>query len=55
MKEKTLNAHAMARLAEPEEIANAVAYLCSEKASFITGHDLVVDGGVMIRSNVIDL
>ena len=55
MKEKTLKAHAMARLAEPEEIANAVVYLCSEKASFITGHDLIVDGGVMIRSNVIDL
>jgi NAD(P)-dependent dehydrogenase (short-subunit alcohol dehydrogenase family) len=55
MKEKTLNAHAMGRLAEPEEIANAVVYLCSDKASFITGHDLVVDGGLMIRSNVIDL
>ena len=55
MKEKTLNAHAMCRLAEPEEIANAVVYLCSDKASFITGHDLVVDGGLMIRSNVIDL
>lgn len=55
MKKKTLNAHAMGRLAEPEEIADAVVYLCSEKASFITGHDLVVDGGVMVRSNVIDL
>lgn len=55
MKEKTLNAHAMGRLAEPEEIANAVVYLCSDRASFITGHDLVVDGGVMVRSNVIDL
>lgn len=55
LREKTLNTHAMGRLAEPQEIANAVIYLCSDKASFITGHDLVVDGGVMVRSNVIDL
>jgi NAD(P)-dependent dehydrogenase (short-subunit alcohol dehydrogenase family) len=55
MREKTFNAHAMGRLAQPEEIADAVTYLCSDRASFITGHDLVVDGGVMVRSNVIDL
>jgi NAD(P)-dependent dehydrogenase (short-subunit alcohol dehydrogenase family) len=55
LKEKTLNAHAMGRLAEPEEIADAVVYLCSDRASFITGHDLVVDGGIMVRSNVIDV
>jgi NAD(P)-dependent dehydrogenase (short-subunit alcohol dehydrogenase family) len=54
MRDRTLNAHAMGRLAEPEEIADAVVYLCSEKASFITGHDLVVDGGVLVRSNVIE-
>jgi NAD(P)-dependent dehydrogenase (short-subunit alcohol dehydrogenase family) len=45
----------MGRLAQPEEIADAVVYLCSDKASFITGHDLVVDGGVLVRSNVIDI
>ena len=55
MRERALNAHAMGRLAEPDEIADAVVYLCSERASFITGHDLVVDGGVMVRSNVLDL
>ncbi len=55
MRDKVLNAHAMGRLAEPREIADAVVYLCSERASFITGHDLVVDGGVLVRSNVIDL
>ncbi|MEZ5568057.1 MAG: glucose 1-dehydrogenase [Halioglobus sp.] len=55
MREKTLNAHAMGRLAEPHEIADAVIYLCSERASFVTGHDLVVDGGVLVRSNVLDL
>ncbi len=52
--DKVLNAHAMGRLAEPTEIADAVVYLCSEQASFITGHDLVVDGGVLVRSNVIE-
>jgi NAD(P)-dependent dehydrogenase (short-subunit alcohol dehydrogenase family) len=55
MRERALNAHAMGRLALPEEIADAVVYLCSERATFITGHDLVVDGGVMVRSNVLDL
>lgn len=55
MHDKTLDAHAMGRLARPEEIADAVVYLCSDKASFITGHDMVVDGGILVRSNVIDL
>ena len=35
----------MGRLAEPQEIADAVAYLLSAEASFITGTDLAVDGG----------
>lgn len=55
MRGRVLGAHAMGRLAQPEEIADAVVYLCSERASFITGHDLVVDGGVLVRSNVVDL
>jgi NAD(P)-dependent dehydrogenase (short-subunit alcohol dehydrogenase family) len=55
LREKVENSHAMGRLAQPEEIADAVVYLCSDKASFITGHDLVVDGGVLVRSNVIDI
>jgi len=33
------------RFGTPEEIANAVAFLCSDRASFITGANLVVDGG----------
>jgi NAD(P)-dependent dehydrogenase (short-subunit alcohol dehydrogenase family) len=36
---------ALGRLAEPEEIADAVVYLCSDRASFVTGADLAVDGG----------
>lgn len=35
------------RLAEPSEIAAAIAWLCSDDASYVTGHALSVDGGVM--------
>lgn len=35
----------MDRVAEPEEMAGAVAFLCSSDASYITGHTLPVDGG----------
>jgi len=37
--------HPMKRLGKPEEIAEAVVWLCSEAASFVTGHTLIVDGG----------
>ena len=39
----------MGRLAEPEEIASAVVWLCSDGASFMTGHALAVDGGFVAR------
>ena len=38
----------MGRLGKPEEIASAVLYLSSPGASFITGHDLLVDGGFTV-------
>jgi NAD(P)-dependent dehydrogenase (short-subunit alcohol dehydrogenase family) len=37
------------RCGRPEDIANAVVFLCSDEASFITGHALVVDGGLTIQ------
>jgi len=37
------------RCGKPEEIADAVVFLCSDEASFITGHALVVDGGLSIQ------
>ena len=33
----------------PDDIANAVRFLCSDEAGFITGHTLVVDGGMTIQ------
>src|SRR5689334_9890281 len=37
--------HLLGRVGEPEEVAQAVLFLCSSHASFITGTDLAVDGG----------
>lgn len=37
------------RTGQPVDIANAIVFLCSREASFITGHSLVVDGGLTIQ------
>jgi 3-hydroxybutyrate dehydrogenase len=36
---------AIKRLIEPDEVAGAVSYLCSDEAAYVTGTDLVIDGG----------
>lgn len=41
--------HPIGRAALPEEIARAAVWLCSDEASFITGHALAVDGGFTAR------
>jgi NAD(P)-dependent dehydrogenase (short-subunit alcohol dehydrogenase family) len=41
--------HAQKRLGQPEEVAEAVLFLSSSKASFITGHPLLVDGGFVAQ------
>lgn len=46
---KTLIAsHPLGRIASPHEIADAVVWLCSDKASFITGVALPIDGGYTV-------
>ena len=40
--------HPMGRVGFPEEVANAVVWLCSKNASFTTGHTLPVDGGYLV-------
>ena len=37
----------MGRMGTPEEVAEAVVWLCSDAASFVTGHTMTVDGGVV--------
>lgn len=45
IREHIMAMHPMGRIAQPEEIARAVVWLCSDGASFITGHPLMLDGG----------
>jgi NAD(P)-dependent dehydrogenase (short-subunit alcohol dehydrogenase family) len=44
-----LNSQAIRRAADPAEVANAVVWLCSDAASFVTGHMMAVDGGQLAQ------
>ncbi len=46
-----LSCHPVGRLARPTEIAEAVVWMCSDRASFMTGQSLVLDGGFLAGSN----
>ncbi len=47
--EATLKRHKMGRMASPEDVANAVVFLASPKAAFITGTNVIVDGAFTNR------
>ncbi len=47
MEAKLIQSIPMKRLGRPEEIAEAIVWLCSDKASFVNGHALAIDGGLV--------
>ncbi len=48
-KEDLAPLHPIGRIGRVEEVADAVLWLCSGRASFVTGHSLIVDGGYTAR------
>ncbi len=49
--EHFLNSYPMGRFCRPEEVAEAVLWMCSDRASFMTGQSLVLDGGFLAGPN----
>jgi NAD(P)-dependent dehydrogenase (short-subunit alcohol dehydrogenase family) len=45
---QTIAKYPMGRLGEADEVAQAIVWLCSANASFVTGHVLPVDGGFLV-------
>jgi NAD(P)-dependent dehydrogenase (short-subunit alcohol dehydrogenase family) len=53
VRQRTVDSHAMRRLGRPEELAEAVVWLASERASYVTGANLLVDGGSSVNSHML--
>jgi NAD(P)-dependent dehydrogenase (short-subunit alcohol dehydrogenase family) len=49
MMEEVMALHPMRRLARPEEVAAAALWLCSDRASYVTGASIAVDGGFVAQ------
>ena len=52
VQEKLIEAQPTKTMGQPEDIANAVAFLCNEKTHFITGQTIYVDGGKSIGAGI---
>ncbi|MBK8490899.1 MAG: SDR family oxidoreductase [Saprospirales bacterium] len=50
--EKLIQAQPTRTMGQPEDVANAVAFLCDEKTQFITGQTLYVDGGKSVGAGI---
>jgi len=46
---KNVNTALVGRIGQPKEIAEAILFLASDKASFITGQTIIVDGGISVK------
>ena len=44
----------LGRLEEPEDVADVVVFLCSDLARFVTGQNIVVDGGMTLHGAGVD-
>ena len=47
--EYLIRLHPIGRIGEPEEVADAAVWLCSDEASFVTGHAMHVDGALLAQ------
>ncbi len=52
-KKQTIGSHAMRRLGKPEEVAEPVIWLASDRSSFVTGASICCDGGIMVNSHML--
>jgi len=48
---RLLAMHPIGRFGQPMDIAEAVLWMCSDKSSFMTGHEVVLDGGMLAGPN----
>jgi len=53
IRERTTATHAMRRLGRPEEVAEPVVWLASDRASFVTGSCVRCDGGALVNSHML--
>ena len=49
MEDRYARSEPMKRIGQPEEVGEAVVWLCSDRASYVTGHPFPVDGGYMAQ------